>query len=337
VRLRVRLALALLALGLGGAARADDVAAFYKDRSVALIVGYSVGGGYDLYARLVARYLGAHIPGQPTLVPQNMPGAGSLKAAEYLYAVAPKTGAVIGTMGRSMGVEPLLGRAHYDGTRFTWLGSVTDEASLCVTWHSAAVKSWTDLLTTEATFGGNGPGSDPDMFALLLKNLFGAKIKLVTGYPGSNDITLAMERGEIDGYCGMSVSSLKSRHPSWLADKQLNFLVQAALRKHPDFPDVPLLSDIAKTPEERQIVRLVAASQEMARPFLAPPDLPADRAAALRAGFDATMRDPEFLAEARRLELEVNPVDGAAIASLLAELYATPKDVVAKATRAIAK
>jgi len=149
-------------------------------------------------------------------------------------------------------------------------GSVTDEASLCVTWHSAAVKNWAELLTTEATFGGNGPGSDPDMFALLLKNLFGAKIKLITGYPGSNDITLAMERGEIDGYCGMSVSSLKSRHPSWLADKQLNVLVQAALRKHPDFPDVPLLSDIAKTAEERQIVRLVAASQEMARPFLAP-------------------------------------------------------------------
>jgi tripartite-type tricarboxylate transporter receptor subunit TctC len=335
--LGARLALAILALGLDGAARADDVASFYKDRSVALIIGYSVGGGYDLYGRLVARYMGAHVPGQPTLVPQNMPGAGSLKAAEYLYAVAPKTGATIGTMGRSMGVEPLFGRAQYDGTRFTWLGSVTDEASLCVTWHSAAVKRWDDLLTTEVTFGGNGPGSDPDVFALLLKNLFGAKIKLVTGYPGSSDITLAMERGEIDGYCGMSVSSLESRHRSWLAEKKLNFLVQAALRKHVDFPDVPLLADIAKTQEQRQIVRLVAASQEMARPFLAPPGLPPDRAAALRAAFDATMRDPDFLVEAHRLDLGVNPIGGAAIADLLAELYATPKDVIAKAARAITK
>jgi len=159
----------------------------------------------------------------------------------------------------------------------------------------------------------------------------------VTGYPGSNDITLAMERGEIDGYCGMSVSSLRSRHPSWLPDKQINLLVQTELRKHADFPDVPLLGELAQTPEQRQIVRLVVASQEMARPFLAPPGLPPDRAAALRAGFDATMRDPDFLAEAGRLELEVNPVDAAAITALLAELYATPQDVLAQAARAIAR
>src|SRR5258708_9681109 len=153
--------LALFAVGLPGVARADDAASFYKDRSIALIIGYSVGGGYDLYARLVARHLGDHVPGHPSVVPQNMPGAGSLKAAEYLYAVAPKTGATIGTMGRSMGVEPLLGRAKYDGTKFTWLGSVTDEVSLCVSWHTATVKRWDDLLTTAFTFGGNGPGSHP--------------------------------------------------------------------------------------------------------------------------------------------------------------------------------
>jgi tripartite-type tricarboxylate transporter receptor subunit TctC len=324
-------------LGLIGPARADDVEAFYRGRTVALIIGYSVGGGYDLYGRLVARHIGEHIPGHPTVVPQNMPGAGSLKAAEYVYNVAPKTGATIATMSRSMAVEPLLGRARYDGTKFTWLGSVTDEISLCVTWHSSPVKSWDDLLAREVSFGGNGPGADPDMFALLLKNQFGAKIKLITGYPGSSDITLAMERGEIDGYCGMSVSSVKSRHPTWLPEKQLNLLVQTSLKKSPEFAGVPQLTELARTSEERQIVRLVVASQDMARPFLAPPGIPEARAAALRAAFDATMRDPAFLAEAQRTNLEVNPVSGDAIAALLADLYATPKDVVAKAAKAISK
>jgi tripartite-type tricarboxylate transporter receptor subunit TctC len=335
--MRGALALLVGALALLGSARADDVEAFYQNRTMALIIGYSVGGGYDLYGRLVARYMGAHLPGNPTIVPQNMPGAGSLKAAEYVYAVAPKTGATIATMSRAMGIEPLLGRAKYDGTKFTWLGSVTDEVSLCVTWHTSAVKTWDDLLTTEVRFGGNGPGSDPDTFALLLKNQFGAKIKLITGYPGSSDITLAMERGEIDGYCGMSVSSVKSRHPTWLPEHKVNLLVQTSLKKLEEFATVPLLTELARTPEERQIVKLVVSSQNMARPFLAPPGVPADRTRALRAAFDATMRDPAFLAEAQRLDLEVNPVDGASLAALLAELYATPKDVVAKATKAISK
>ena len=336
----MRRALALLvgAFVLLGSARADDVEAFYKNRTMALIIGYSVGGGYDLYGRLVARYLGAHLPGNPTIVPQNMPGAGSLKAAEFLYSVAPKTGATIATMSRAMGVEPLLGgRAKFDATKFTWLGSVTDEVSLCVTWHTSAVKTWDDLMTQEVRFGGNGPGSDPDTFALLLKNQFGAKIKLITGYPGSSDITLAMERGEIDGYCGMSVSSVKGRHPTWLPEKKLNLLVQTSLKKLDEFASVPLLTELARTPEERQIVRLVVSSQNMARPFLAPPGVPEERTRALRAAFMDTMRDPAFLAEAQRLDLEVNPVDGASLAALLAELYATPPDVVAKAAKAIAR
>jgi tripartite-type tricarboxylate transporter receptor subunit TctC len=324
-------------LGWLGAARADDVEDFYRGRTVALIIGYSVGGGYDLYGRQVARYLGAHIPGHPTVVPQNMPGAGSLKAAEYVYNVAPKNGATIAIVSRGMAVEPLLGHARYDGTKFTWLGSVTDEISLCVTWHAASVKTWNDLLAHEATFGGTGPGSDPDVFALLLKNQFGAKIKLITGYPGSSDITLAMERGEIDGYCGMSESSVKSRHPTWLPEHKLNLLVQTSNKKSPEFAGVPQLLALARTREQRQIVRMVVASQDMARPFLAPPGIPPARAAALRTAFDATMRDPGFLAEAQRLNLEVNPVSGAALADLVAELYATPKDVVAKAAKAIAK
>ena len=324
-------------LGASGAARADDVADFYRGRTIALISGYSVGGGYDLYGRLVGRYLGEHIPGHPTVVPQNMPGAGSLKAAEYVYNVAPKTGATIAIMSRSMAVEPLLGRARYDGTKFTWLGSVTDEVSLCVTWHSSPVKTWDDMLARDVTLGGNGPGSDPDVFALLLKNQFGAKVKLITGYPGSSDITLAMERGEIDGYCGMSVSSVKSRHPDWLPEHKVNLLVQTSLKKIAEFAAVPQLTALARTAEQRQIVRLVIASQDMARPFLAPPGVPEPRAAALRAAFDATMHDAAFLAEAQRLDLEVNPVSGAAIAALLADLYATPKDVVAKAAQAISK
>jgi len=315
--------------------RAAGVEDFYKGRTVAVIIGYSVGGGYDLYARLLAEHMGKHIPGKPTLVPQNMPGAGSLKAANFLYSVAPKDGATIGTFGRSMGLEPLLGDAPFDGTKFNWLGSVTNDVSLCVTWKTSPVKSWNDMLTKDVTLGGEGAGADPDVFALTIKNIFGAKVKLVRGYPGTNETTLAMERGEIDGLCGLSYSTLKGRHASWLADKSVNLIVQAAIRKSPALPDVPLLTELTTDKEKLQILKVIVAGQGMARPFVAPPGIAEDRTAALRAAFAATMTDPDFLAEAKRTDIDVNPVSGAEIDALLAELYATPKDVIAKAAAAM--
>jgi tripartite-type tricarboxylate transporter receptor subunit TctC len=328
---------ALLVAGLAvPPARAAGVEDFYKGKNLSLIIGYSVGGGYDAYGRLLARHLGKHIPGNPGVLPQNMTGAGSLKAANYLYSVAPKDGSVIGTFSRSQGIAPLLDKAEFDSTRFTWLGSVTDEVSLCVTRHDAPVKTFSELLVTPSTFGGEGPGSDPNIFALLYRNVFGAKLKIVSGYPGTNEIQLATERGEVDGLCGLSWSTLKGRYPHWLKDgKKANILIQAGIKKQSDLPDVPSATDLAKQPDQMQILKLVLIGQAMARPFAAPPGIPADRKAALIAAFDRTTKDPEFLAEAQRLNFDVNPVPADKLDALLAEAYATPKDVIAKAAKAM--
>ena len=321
------------------AARAQSVEDFYKNKSINLVVGFSVGGGYDLYARHLARHMGKHIPGKPSIVPQNMAGAGSLRAANFIYTAAPKDGTAFGTFSRTTGINPLLeSGATFDGTKFTWLGSITDDTSLCITWHTSPVKTWKDFVEKPVTLGGQGPSSEPDIFARLYKNVFGAPIKLVAGYPGTNEIMLAMERGEVEGLCGLSWSTIKGRHAAWLRDKKINLLVQAAFRKEPEIgPDVPLVMEQAKSAEQTQILKLILAAQEMARPFAAPPGIPDDRKAALIAAFDATMKDPEFLAEAKKLNLDVAPVGAAALDKLLAELYATPKDVVKKASEAITK
>ncbi len=265
-----------------------------------------------------------------------MTGAGSLKAANYLYSVAPKDGSVIGTFSRSQGIAPLLDKAEFDSTKFTWLGSVTDEVSLCVTRHDAPVKTFSELLVTPATFGGEGAGSDPNIFALLYRNVFGAKIKIVTGYPGTNEIQLATERGEVDGLCGLSWSTLKGRYPHWLKDKKANILVQAGIKKQPELPGCSI-GDRARqgARTRRQILKLILIGQAMARPFAAPPGIPADRKAALIAAFERTTKDPDFLAEAERLNFEVNPVSADKLDALLAEAYATPKDVIAKAAKAM--
>jgi len=319
-------------------ARAQSVEEFYKGKPVNLIIGFSVGGGYDLYARHLARHMGKHIPGNPTIVPQNMAGAGSLRAANFLYTAAPKDGTAFGTFARTTGINPLLeSGATFDGTKFAWLGSVTDDVSTCVTWHTTPVKTWNDFLTKPVTLGGQGPSSEPDMFARLYKNVFGANVKLVAGYPGTNEITLAMERGEVDGLCGLSWSTIKTRHGAWLRDKKINLIVQSSFKKVPEIGEVPLVMDLTKDPEKLQILKLILAAQEMARPFAAPPGIPADRKAALAAAFDATMKDPEYLADAEKMKIDVNPVSGQALDTLLAELYATPKDVLKKAGEAITK
>jgi tripartite-type tricarboxylate transporter receptor subunit TctC len=320
-------------------ARAAGVEDFYKGKTISLIIGYSVGGGYDLYGRLLARHIGKYIPGKPTIVPQNMTGAGSFRAASFLYAAAPKDGTVFGTFGRTIATTPLLApvSAPLDATKLTWLGSVTNEVSLCVTWHASPVKTWQDALDKPITMGGEGTGADPDVYTLLYKNVFGAKWKLIPGYHGTNDAVLAMERGEVDGLCGLSWSTLKSRHGQWLSNKNVNIINQAALKKQPELPDIPLASDLTQDPEKLQILKLFLATQEIARPFAAPPDIPADRKAALIAAFEQTMKDAEFLAEAQKLSMDVNPLGAQAVADLITELYATPKAVVEKAAQAMAK
>jgi tripartite-type tricarboxylate transporter receptor subunit TctC len=320
-------------------ARADPVEDFYRGKTINMIIGYGVGGGYDLYGRLVARHIGKHIPGMPNVVPQNMTGAGSLRAAQYLYSVAPKDGTVIGTFGRTIVTMPLLTpqAPQFDGTKFTWLGSATNEVSSCITWHSSPVKIWDDILHHQITFAGEGPGADPDIYSLLYKNVFGAKIKLVTGYSGTNDATLAMERGEVEGLCGMSWSTLKSRHLKWMKDKTINIIVQAALKKQPELADVPLASELTQDPEKLQILKLFLATQEIARPFAAPPDIPADRKAALVAAFEATMKDIDFRVDANKLDIDIKPLGGKAVEQLVRDLYATPKPILEKAALAVSK
>ena len=329
-------ALAVIAMTAPTGARTAGVEEFYKGRTISLIIGYSVGSGYDIYARLLARFIGRHIPGRPMVVAQNMPGAGSIKAAMYLYGIAPKDGSVIATIGRSAPLEPLLGDAQFDGRTFAWIGSIASNSSLCATWHATAIQTWQDVLTKPFALAGEGSGSDPDNFARILKNVFGAKVRLVTGYPGGSEMNLAIERGEVDGRCGWSWDSIKSTRPDWLRDRKLNLLAVFSLEKAADIPfGVPLISDLAGSDEQRRILRVLLAGQGLGRPYFTSPGVPEDRKVALRAAFDTTMKDPDFLAEIVKAKLEVNPTSGAEIDRLLADIYAAPKDVIEKAKQAL--
>jgi tripartite-type tricarboxylate transporter receptor subunit TctC len=319
-------------------ALAAGVEEFYKGRNLQVVIGYSPGGGYDLYARVLAHHIGHHLPGIPSVTPQNMPGAGSLKAASYLYSVAPRDGTVIGIFGRGLAMEPLIGTsdAKFDARKFTWLGSIGDQVSVCATWHGSKVGTWNEALSTPFTVAGEGSGSDPDIFAMLLRNMFGLKLKLITGYPGGNEMSLAMEQGEVDGRCGWSWSSIKLAKPAWIANKQINVIVQMSLARSPELPNTPFIMDYAADDRQMQILKLVLSRQTMAWPFVAPPNVPADRKDALRAAFDETMRDPAFIAEARKAELEVNPTRGSDLERITNELYATPQAAILAARAAIA-
>jgi tripartite-type tricarboxylate transporter receptor subunit TctC len=329
------LGVAAVAAGVAAGSIAWGQAAnFYRGKTVDLEIGYSVGGGYDVYARMVAPHMGKHIPGSPTIVAKNMEGAGSLRLANWIYNVAPKDGTAFGTIGRGTGFDPLFGHrgAQFDGGKFTWIGSANDEVSVCVVWNGRTkITTFDDLLTTPLTVGGTSAAADTDQFPLVLNGVLGTKMKVVTGYPGGNDVNLAMERGEVDGRCGWSWSSVKSTRPRWLTEKKITILVQLALHKHSELPDVPLVTDLAKTDEQRGVLKLIFARQALGRPFLAPPGIPADRAEALRTAFMDTMRDKEFLAEAEKAQLEITPIDGAAVQKLVTELYQSPPAIVKRA------
>jgi tripartite-type tricarboxylate transporter receptor subunit TctC len=327
---RAALLAAALAVGAAASARAEDAGPFFAGKTVQLYIGYSAGGGYDVYARLVARYFGDHVPGKPTIVPTNMPGAGSLRLANWAYNVAPRDGTAIGAVARGIAFDPMLnpGDQQYDATKFNWLGSANNEVSVCVAWHTTGIKTIEDLKTKQLSVGGTGGAADTDQFPKIINGVLGTKMKLIVGYPGGNDINLAMERGEVGGRCGWSWSSVVSTRPEWIAQKKINVLVQLALKKHPDLKDVPLIMDLAQSQEDKQMFRLVFARQTMGRPFLLPPGVPKDRVALLRRAFMDTMQDPAFKAEADKEKLEIEPVDGEEVQQLVEEAYQTPKPVV---------
>src|SRR5688572_10957423 len=273
------IATAALVLGLPAPGHAESVADFYKGKTIELLIGYSGGGGYDVYARLLARHIGKHIPGNPTIVPRNMPGAGSLVLANWLYNVAPKDGTAIGSIGRGTPFDPMLGidAAKFDPTQYLWLGSMNNEVSVCVSWHTSGVTKYDELLQQELVVGGTGPSADTDQFPRITNAVLGTKFRIISGYPGGNDISLAMERGEVGGRCGWSWSSVVATRMDWFRQKRVHVLFQMALDKHSDLPDIPLVIDLAKTDEQRQILRLIFARQALGRPFLAPPGLPPER------------------------------------------------------------
>jgi tripartite-type tricarboxylate transporter receptor subunit TctC len=325
---RTLIALALVATG---APQASAQADAFAGKSLQMIIGFGAGGGYDLWARTVGRHIGRHLPGAPGVVAQNMPGAGSYTAASYIYTVAPKDGTVIGIIARDAALGPLTGAAgaRFDPTRLSWIGTPTKETNVCIAYHTAKVKTAGDLLRQQLIVGSTGPGTGTRSYPLALNDLLGTKFKLVSGFPASSDVFLAMERGEVEGICE-SLDSIKVRRPDWIPAGTVAVLLQGGTEPNPDLKDVPFVLDLARTDEQRKTLEFLYAGQGIGRPFVAPPDLPPARLAMLRTAFMATMKDAAFIEDARRSKLDLEPQDGEHLAALVAKIYATPKPIVDK-------
>jgi len=325
----------LVACLVPAAAHAQSPAEFYRGRSIDLYIGTSVGGGYDAYGRMLARHMSRYLPGNPTIVPKNMEGGGGMRLANFLYNAAPKDGTSIAIFNRGTAFEPLLGSRtpQFEATRFNWIGSTNDEVSVCAAWHTTGVTTLTQLTTRELVVGATGPAGDTYQFPKIANGVLGTKFKIISGYPGGNDVDLAMERGEVQGRCGWSWTSVKATHRPWLDRKLINLIFQMGLAKHPDLPDIPLIMDFARTEEERAIFKLMFARQVMAWPFVSPPGVPRERVDALRKAFADTVSDRDFLADANKGNFEIRPVAGEEIQKLMADIHETPPAVAQKAVR----
>ncbi len=311
----------------------------FRGKTVEILVGFSAGGGYDAYGRALGQFLGRYIPGNPTVVVRNMPGAGSLVVVNHINAAAPKTGLTIGIFDPTLITAPLLGapNANYDASKLSWIGSMAGGTNVCITWHTSPVKAWDDLFNAPKPwpFGTTGPSDARYQHTAILRNMFKATVQPISGYTGSSEVRLAMERGEIVGNCGDSWSSLKTTAADWLKEKKINIVAQFAVEKHKELADVPLVLDKAATDSQRAALRLLLGPQVAGRPFIAPPGVPAEVVATLRRAFDATMKDPEFLAAAEKMQLEIEPVSGERIEKLVEDIYKTPPEAVAAAREAI--
>jgi tripartite-type tricarboxylate transporter receptor subunit TctC len=326
---------------LSGVASANPVEDFYKGKTVTLINAADVGGGIDIYARLIAPFLAAEIPGKPNIIVQNMPGAGGVTAANYLYTVAAKDGTVIGMTQSDVPFAPLLSesRARFDATKFEWIGNFDSSPYICISWQTATVKKFEDLFSHELLNGSTGPAALMSSMPFLMNNLFGTKFSVVMGYKGGSDIYLAMERGEVQGRCGQTLGTVKSEKPDWLKSKKINILMQLLREPSPDpeLANVPTIYSFAKNKEQIAILDLYIAAQEMTRPIFAPPGLPKDRADALRAAFDATVANPKLKSLVEERGQTMNSVSGAAVADVVRKAYATPRNIIdatIKATQA---
>ena len=310
---------------------------FYAGKNIKVIIGYGPGAGYDLYGRLLSRHLGRFIAGAPTLVPNNMPGGGSLRSINYLFNVAARDGSEIGAFATSALLEPLYGRkeAAFDPRKFTWIGNLDSSVGTCAVWHTTGVKSIEELRTREMVFGGSGPAGLNSQHAAALKNLLGMKIRLVQGYQGAANVKLAMPKGEVEGGCGFALSSLLSSHRAEYEAGHLRPIVQTAIEKHPLLKDVPHLYDYAKSEEMRQMFDLIFGAHVLGRPVAAPPDVPADRAKILQDAFRAMAKDETFLAEAKKSRLPITTLDAQGVEKLIVRFMSTPPETVKKAAAAM--
>jgi tripartite-type tricarboxylate transporter receptor subunit TctC len=330
----VRTALAMIALCVGFAtpATAQDPAAFYRGKTVRIVVGFSAGGGYDIYARVLAKYFARHIPGQPTVIVQNMPGAASLKSVQLLSAGAPSDGTLITTFNPGLITQSITAPDKVGGVKFldyAWIGNVSEDFRVCYTWNGTRIKTWQELLAhSKLNFGNTGVGTSAYLDNRILSELFGVKLNMVKGYPGSADKRIAIERGELDGDCG----SWTSMPEDWLRDNKITVHIRFSRTLVPGMPaSAASARDLLTDPKKREIFNLLTASAVVGRPYIAPKAVPADRVAALRAAFDATMKDPDFLADSEKQRLLVTPMTGAEVESFIKELYRTPPDIAAAA------
>lgn len=323
----------VLALGGLAPAAAQTPEEFYRGNTITLLVGYSPGGTYDITARLIAQHMGKHIPGNPQILVENLPGGGSMTALLRLYGQAPRDGTTIGVIKRSYVIDPLINPEgqDYSPDEFIPIGSTSSEVSVAAVWHTAGVTTFDDLQEQRITVGATSATDGSVRFPVLAQNLAGAQIHIIPGYPGGNDVTLAMERGEVDGRFGWSWGSVKSRSADWLENEMIHIIWQMGLAPAPDLPDVPFVMDYAETELDRNALQLLFSPQGMAWPVIAPPGVPADRIEVLRAAFDATMTDPEFIADAERLEIEVDPVQGAVMEELVQEVLGFDQEVIDRA------
>jgi tripartite-type tricarboxylate transporter receptor subunit TctC len=322
------------AAGFTTAAAAEDTPTL-AGKTVQLVIGFGTGGGYDMWGRIVSRFLGRHLPGNPTVIAENKPGAGSYTAAAYLYNVAPNDGTVIGLMGRDAPLGPITGAvgARFDPAKMSWLGTPTTETNVCISEKTAKVQSVADLYNTQLIMGDVGPGSGTRAYPLALNALLGMKFKQISGFPSSADIFLAMERGEVDGICE-SFDSIKDRQPTWIPSGHVNVLFQGGVAADPDIK-APFIEDLAKTQHDKDAIAFLYVGQGVGRPFAAPPGMAPATLKMLQDGFAATMSDKDFIAEADREKLTLRPHDGTYLTNLIQHIYATPKPLVSEVAKMI--
>jgi tripartite-type tricarboxylate transporter receptor subunit TctC len=319
------------------AARAQPVADFYRGKTITAVVGTSPGGDYDLRLRMVARHIGRHIPGNPTVVVNNMPGGGGLVVANWLANVAPHDGSVIVALSQNMPVHQATGApgVKFDVRTFNWIGNTTDSPNVTNSWYTTGIRTIQDVMQRELVVGATGTASGSYLYPYAMNQLVGTKFKIVTGYPGGNNVNLAMERGEVGGRGSNSWASWKSTHPQWLAEKKIFILVQVALKRNAELPDVPTMAELAKNDLDRQVLTFISADTAISRPLLTNAGVPAERVEALRHAFDETMKDPEFLAEAAKSKTDINAMTGEQAQKIAVDTVNAPAEVRARANALI--